>query len=64
MLSALHITALSSSLPALRTRNRVVPQWVHFRSTPPKLYFPKIMKFSHYNEYGVIQLVASHMMIV
>ena len=24
MLSALHITALSSSLPALRTRNRVV----------------------------------------
>ena len=29
-------------------------QWVQFRSTQPKLYFPKIMEFSHYNEYGVI----------
>jgi hypothetical protein len=28
-------------------------QWVQFRSTQPKLYFPKIMEFSHYNEYGV-----------
>jgi hypothetical protein len=27
--------------------------WVQFRSIQPKLYFPKIMKFSHYNEYGV-----------
>ena len=31
-------------------------QWVHFRSTQPKLYFPKIMEFSHYNEYGVIAI--------
>ena len=30
-------------------------QWVQFRSTQPKLYFPKIMKFSHYNEYGVMK---------
>ena len=29
-------------------------QWVQFRSTQPKLYFPKIMEFSHYNEYGVV----------
>jgi hypothetical protein len=29
-------------------------QWVQFRSTQPKLYFPKIMEFSHYNEYGVM----------
>ena len=28
-------------------------QWVHLRSTQPKLYFPKIMEFSHYDEYGV-----------
>jgi hypothetical protein len=28
--------------------------WAHFRLTQPKLYFPKIMEFSHYNEYGVI----------
>ena len=28
-------------------------QWVQFRSTQPKLYFPKIMEFSHYVEYGV-----------
>ena len=28
-------------------------QWVYFRSTQPKLYFPKIMEFSHYFEYGV-----------
>jgi hypothetical protein len=28
-------------------------QWVHFRSTQPKLYFLKIMEFSHYDEYGV-----------
>ena len=28
-------------------------QWVQFRSTQPKLYFPKILEFSHYNEYGV-----------
>ena len=28
--------------------------WVHFRWTPPKLYFPKIMEFSHYVEYGVM----------
>ena len=29
---------------------------VHLRSTQPKLYFPKIMKFSHYNEYGVLEV--------
>ena len=29
-------------------------QWVQFRSTQPKLYIPKIMEFSHYNEYGVM----------
>jgi hypothetical protein len=29
-------------------------QWVQFRWTQPKLYFPKIMEFSHYNEYGVM----------
>jgi hypothetical protein len=28
-------------------------QRVHFRSTQPKLYFSKIMEFSHHNEYGV-----------
>ena len=28
-------------------------QWVHFRSTQPKLYFPKIMEFSQNFEYGV-----------
>ena len=26
---------------------------MQFRSTRPKLYFLKIMEFSHYNEYGV-----------
>ena len=31
-------------------------QWVQFRSTQPKLYFPKIMEFSHYNEYGVVAI--------
>ena len=32
----------------------ICTQWVHFWSTqPPKLYFPKIMEFSHHDEYGV-----------
>ena len=35
-------------------------QWVHFSSTPPKLYFPKIMIFSHYVEYGVWRENWSH----
>jgi len=29
-------------------------QWVHFRSTQPKLYFSKIMEFSQNFEYGVL----------
>ena len=32
----------------------------HFSSTPPKLYFPKIMIFSHYVEYGVWRENWSH----
>ena len=31
-------------------------QWVQFRSTQPTLYFPTIMEFSHYNEYGVLKI--------
>ena len=27
---------------------------VYFKSTQPKLCIPKIMEFSHYDEYGVI----------
>ena len=39
-------------------------QWVQFRSTQPKLYFPKIMKFSHYNEYGVLTNFGSNTMLM
>ena len=39
-------------------------QWVHFRSTQPKLYFPKIMEFSHYDEYGVEEICALHLKFI
>ena len=32
-------------------------QNIYFRSTQPKLYFPKIMEISHYNEYGVTYIL-------
>ena len=30
-------------------------QWVHFRLTPSKLYFLKLINFFHYVEYGVMR---------
>jgi hypothetical protein len=36
-------------------------QWVQFRSTQPKLYFPKIMEISHYNEYGAMHISVNPM---